>query len=271
MKTVDEIIAETREKYTVHNCSQCEFRKSCNDKFDSEKCKGMRQSIMLGFGIEDGYFTKLLDSLEAAHKREMADALDTGAFVEAAHNRERGATCEKSSQVQTMDKWSRPLTNVCKCGNNQEAKPCATVKDANGVVVLHFIGRPWRSPNDAVAMATDFCERVNNAESCKCGNMALMREALETVIKVGYPHNFQREAPHIRGYCYEITKAIEKCFAALSAPPRNCDVARDWLHDLYVKFKPPASVRREMPPEWVDAVMAFCCWLVKPVKEGGAE
>lgn len=56
------------------------------------------------------------------------------------------------------------------------------------------------------------------------GNAAKMREALEAVVKVGYPHNFQNEAQHIREYCYEITTAIKKCFAALSAPPRNCDV-----------------------------------------------
>lgn len=49
-------------------------------------------------------------------------------------------------------------------------------------------------------------------------NAAKMREALEAVVKVGYPHNFQREAPHISGYCYDITKAITKCFDALSAP-----------------------------------------------------
>jgi hypothetical protein len=55
------------------------------------------------------------------------------------------------------------------------------------------------------------------------GNAAAMIEALKAVVAVGYPHNFQREAPHIRGYCYDITKAIGKCFAALSAPPRNCD------------------------------------------------
>lgn len=66
----DEIIAEAREKYTVHHCGQCEFRKSCINKFDSDECKNTRQSIMLGFSIEDGYFTKLLDRLEAAHKRE---------------------------------------------------------------------------------------------------------------------------------------------------------------------------------------------------------
>lgn len=47
------------------------------------------------------------------------------------------------------------------------------------------------------------------------GNAAKIREALEAVVKVGYPHNFQEEAPHIRAYCYEITTAIKKCFAAL--------------------------------------------------------
>ena len=74
MSEHDEIIAEAREKYTVHNCGQCEFRKSCSlgiIGFDSDECRERRQSIMLGFGIEDGYFTKLLDMLEAAHKREV--------------------------------------------------------------------------------------------------------------------------------------------------------------------------------------------------------
>ena len=56
------------------------------------------------------------------------------------------------------------------------------------------------------------------------GNAQMMREAVKAVVDVGYPHNFQHEAPHIRGYCYDITRAIGKCFAALSAPPRNCDV-----------------------------------------------
>lgn len=92
----DEIIAEAREKYTVHNCRQCEFRKSCNNEFDSDECKDMRRSIMLGFGIEDGYFTKLLDRLEAAHKREL------------------GATCEKSSQVGNAAKIREALERCVK-------------------------------------------------------------------------------------------------------------------------------------------------------------
>ena len=56
------------------------------------------------------------------------------------------------------------------------------------------------------------------------GNAAEMHKALENIVKVGYPHNFQHEAPHIRGYCYDITDAITKCFEALAAAPRNCDV-----------------------------------------------
>ena len=55
-------------------------------------------------------------------------------------------------------------------------------------------------------------------------DMKKMREALEAVKRVGYPHNFQREAYHIRSYCEEITAAIRKCMEALSAPARNCEV-----------------------------------------------
>lgn len=224
----------------------------------------------------------------------------------------QSATCEKSSHVQPMDKWAYPLTNVCKCGNGQEPRPCATVKDANGVVLLHFNSVPWRSPKDSTAMATEFCLRMNaqgkqsvtdcnqqkdwrkicsacqegkppkdcefygepdgcNArprcihptckESSQVGNAAKMREALEAVVKVGYPHNFQREAPHIRGYCYEITTAIEKCFAALSAPPRNCDrfdnadEAKKAIHGQY-----PLHIR---PQDERDAVID---WLFAEAK-----
>lgn len=94
MSELYEIIAEACEKYTVHNCGQCEFRKSCNIEFDSNVCKDIRQSIMLGFGIENGYFTKLLDRLEAARKRE------------------RGATCEKSSQVGNNAKMREAVEQI---------------------------------------------------------------------------------------------------------------------------------------------------------------
>ena len=72
-ETHAEIIAEARDKYTVHNCNECNWRKCCwlNSRgFDSDECREKRQSIALLFGIDDGYFTKLLCRLEAAWKRD---------------------------------------------------------------------------------------------------------------------------------------------------------------------------------------------------------
>ena len=37
---------------------------------------------------------------------------------------------------------------------------------------------------------------------------ALLNELLE----IGYPHNFQHEAPHIRDYCFDISALIDKGF-----------------------------------------------------------
>lgn len=73
-------------------------------------------------------------------------------------------------------------------------------------------------------LIADEIEEATCDKSSQVGNAAAMYEALKAVVKVGYPHNFQHEAPHISGYCYEITTAIDKCFAALAASPRNCDV-----------------------------------------------
>lgn len=93
-ETIADIIAEARDKYTVHECNQCAWRKCCSRGFGSEECGKFRESIFLKLGIEDGYFTQLLDRLEAAYKREKAaieaDALAVGGIVEAARKRERG-------------------------------------------------------------------------------------------------------------------------------------------------------------------------------------
>ena len=67
---LDAILAEARDKYTVHDCNECDYRKSCECSFDSDECTSTRKSISLALGIEDGYFTKLLDRIEAAVKRE---------------------------------------------------------------------------------------------------------------------------------------------------------------------------------------------------------
>ena len=107
------------------------------------------------------------------------------------------------------------------------------------------------------------------------GNAAKMREALEAVVKVGYPHNFQNEAQHIREYCYEITTAIKKCFAALSAPPRNCDVCT--AEEQSARFD--AHCRKHMgcfacPLREKDGGVPKHCefeWSQMPYENGGAE
>ncbi len=103
-------------------------------------------------------------------------------------------------------------------------------------------------------------------------NMTVVREALVAIQKLVQANIAADEFDDLEPL-KEYVQIRDICNAALSAPPRNCDIAQDWLRDLYVKFKPPASVKREMPPEWVDAVMAFCRWLVAPAteKDGGAK
>jgi hypothetical protein len=95
-------------------------------------------------------------------------------------------------------------------------------------------------------------------KSSQVGNAAAMYEALKAVVKVGYPHNFQHEAPHIRGYCYEITTAINKCFAALATPPRNCDIMslntarKEWFaKEILPRLDGDLPLGKEVPfEEW---------------------
>ena len=113
-------------------------------------------------------------------------------------------------------------------------------------------------------------DRIEVANKRERGDCAKLREA---VVDVGYPHNFQREAPHIRGYCYDITRAIEKCFAALAAPPRNCDVGT-------------AEEQEDRFRRYCNSRGTFCgdcplynnrrgecrfAWAQMPYKEGGAK
>ena len=63
--------------------------------------------------------------------------------------------------------------------------------------------------------------RLDAAHRRERGDCAKLREAVKAVVEVGYPHNFQHEAPHIRGYCYDITRAIDKCFAALDTTSKQ--------------------------------------------------
>ena len=107
--------------------------------------------------------------------------------------------------------------------------------------------------------------RLEAAQKREAGDAAKLREALKAIggLCAGLMPTWDGAVGRIK----------DMAETAIAAPPRNCDLARDWMRDLYAHFKPPASIKREMPPEWVDAVMAFCRWLVAPAteKEGGAK
>lgn len=117
-----------------------------------------------------------------------------------------------------------------------EMRELAADIEAGNAVVGQTVWRNYADRIEAAAkrMEQTYLDQIRDAinqwghekykaEHASVGNAAAMREALENIVKVGYPHNFQHEAPHISGYCYEITDAITKCFEALATPPRNCD------------------------------------------------
>jgi hypothetical protein len=173
-------------------------------------------------------------------------------------------TCKDSLQVQTMDDWAYPLTNVCKCGNNQEAKPCASVKDTNGVVILHFIGSPWRSNEKATAMAMDFCHRMNMAHRNKVGNAAAMRAALQAALPI------MRDCPFTHYNTTEVDKVVEEMEAALSSPPRNCDLFGGdpkKLHELWWEWS--GDLKNCNADGTVK--LTYGEWLLKPANAKGGE
>ena len=121
-----------------------------------------------------------------------------------------------------------------------------------------------------------FADRLEAAHRRERGDCAKLREALVRCRNCAQmiPQFVQASRPErsfLNAAADYAILILQDVADGLAAPPRNCDIAQDWLHDLYVNFKPPASVKREIPPEWVDAVMAFCRWLVAPAteKEGG--
>ena len=74
-----------------------------------------------------------------------------------------------------------------------------------------------------------------------------------------YADRIENEAQHIREYCYEITTAIKKCFAALSSPQRNCD-------------RPECATTKAAQDVWSKedgGKTAYYEWLLATYTEGG--
>lgn len=112
MKTLSEIVAQARDKYTVHECGECTYRKCCELGFGSAECLSRRASISLMLGIEDGLFTKILDDIEAAWRWEKseieANALAVGGIVEEARHTPGNAAALRDALIKALT-----LIHVC--------------------------------------------------------------------------------------------------------------------------------------------------------------
>lgn len=59
--------------------------------------------------------------------------------------------------------------------------------------------------------AKDTIELVNDLEN-EIRFLQEYRNVVDALIDVGYPHNFQREEPWIRDYCYKITGIVKMAY-----------------------------------------------------------
>lgn len=152
--------------------------------------------------------------------------------VEAAHNREVEAITAKLEEARHCWKvWSDRADELKNKCNEQYAK-LKSVGNAADIADASKMG--WNGAKTREALC-EIVKRLNSlAEDCAVDPVEIRDIAL----------------------------------AALAEPPRNCDNAGSWL-DLYKHFHAPKGMR-EMPPEWVDAIAAFCHWLVATPNAKGA-
>ena len=117
--------------------------------------------------------------------------------------------------------WRYPLTNL---GRKREREktysppvPTATVRDADGNVILFFSGEPHRRNKDAVKNATQFCEEMNRMHRYTgCGDIAYIRDALERLRDLAVSR-----VNEVYCDCKEMIGVAEKSLQILS---RECGV-----------------------------------------------
>ena len=115
-------------------------------------------------------------------------------------------------------------------------------------------------PRDAWLDLADRIEeevkRERGAEAAQiCGNAAKIREALSDACYA--MHNFLKT--QYGGY-EEMAKALDKAKAALSAPPRNCDI-----YDAE-----SCRMAYHLHGDGLMTMQAFADWLFAPAEEGAA-
>ena len=94
--------------------------------------------------------------------------------------------------------------------------------------IVAWLRRPIEGENAYLTLwRNEIADRIEAAEkhsvtNCnRLGNAAKMREALETIAEYAKAAECHTEDAHLLGYLNQIERWVE---AALSAPPRNCDV-----------------------------------------------
>lgn len=168
---VEKIILSARDKFTVRECRECTYRKCCELGFGSADCLSRRVSISLMLGIEDSYFTKLLDDIEAAWKREKseieANALAVGGVVEAARHSPGNAAALRDAVVKALT-----LISVC------DWPPGVSLDGVAEVIreIDSVLDKPPRNcdvgtPDEQYQRWVRFCEqRLHSCHNCECNS-----------------------------------------------------------------------------------------------------
>ena len=188
----------------------------------AEIVEEMRDEITGTRFVADGMIASLHKSQEEL--RTLADR------IEAAWKRERVLSKRgenDNSGCDVITGWKYPLTNMGHRGNQRRGPltPVTIVRDSEGNVLMYFVGAPYRTNEEAIVMASEFCSDMNEwhervVKTDMMGNAAAMRDALIEAIG--------RSCAGCARDCDECVNLksgwMKKAKAALIAPPRNCDV-----------------------------------------------
>ena len=130
------------------------------------------------------------------------------------------------------------------------------------LVAARTLARGWADRIEAaVNQPVTNCNRL--------GNAAKMREALREACYAMF--NFLKTQ---NGGYEEMAEALDKAEAALSAPPRNCDVGNaEEQHARFYSFCDKIEECKECPLWRGGGLTSKCCthWAQLPYEEGGAK
>lgn len=226
------------------------------------------------------YLHELADRIEAANNRELADALDTGAFVAAAHKREREATSKNPLEVGNNAKMREALElvltklawlspRIIHIRSKENVTPPWVVE------LMKIVTIALAEPPYGISSNGYFPKRKENA--MKANNNQKLREALMfTYCQLTTAIEDDEVGGNVLYLAGCMREVANKCLAALSAPPRNCDVGTaEEQEDRFADFcrKHECTMNCPVKKKW-----SFRCghkpscgvlWSQMPYEEGG--